>query len=103
VSGYETVTIRDRPSTLDTPFCASEVRDTRAADDVHASVAAIPPVVPTDLRMISRRDVSGPLEMVAQLALSDAELGALGVPMSERDWWDGRESPRTLSSRAARA
>jgi hypothetical protein len=45
--------------------------------------------VPTDLRIISLRDVSEQLETIAQLALSSKELGALGIPMSERDWWDG--------------
>lgn len=31
----------------------------------------------------------GPLEVVAQLDLSDSELSHAGLALSERDWWDG--------------
>jgi hypothetical protein len=40
-------------------------------------------------RVISRSELSEYGEAVAQLAVTDADLRARGVPMAERDWEDG--------------
>jgi hypothetical protein len=40
-------------------------------------------------RIISRDDVREPLETAATLAVSDADVGARGVTLSERGWEDG--------------
>ncbi len=42
-----------------------------------------------DLRFISLADLSGPLEVVAQFDVSDAELRPYGIELTEQDRWDG--------------